>query len=133
MLEHLNAADVPRFLREAWRVLAPGAWLRIVVPDLHKHALDYVQSGDANEFLRAIHMAPPQTRSLLDRAKFLLVGARHHQWMYDGNSLLRLLTDYGFEDARCVPAGTTSIPDVGELDLAERSHESVYVEARRPL
>ena len=51
--------------------------------------------------------------------------------MYDGPSLLRLLTESGFSGARVVAAGETSIESPGPLDLREREDESVYVEARR--
>ena len=40
MLEHMLpiAGGGAQFLREAWRVLAPGGLLRIVTPDLAKYA-----------------------------------------------------------------------------------------------
>ena len=43
-----------------------------------------------------------------------------------------MLTAVGFEDARVLPDGITGIANPGSLDLAERSPESVFVEARRP-
>ena len=64
-------------------------------------------------------------------AKWVLVGPRHHLWMYDGDSLTRLLRDAGFKDVTVVPPGTTNIPDPGHLDLQQRAAESVYVEAVR--
>jgi hypothetical protein len=49
--------------------------------------------------------------------------------MYAASSLIRLLERHGFGDARELPAGQTTIPDPGPLDLREREEESVYVEA----
>jgi hypothetical protein len=46
--------------------------------------------------------------------------------------LSRLLTEAGFADAAVLPPGTARIEDPGELDLAERAAESVYVEAVQP-
>jgi hypothetical protein len=66
------------------------------------------------------------------RMKMALIGPRHHLWMYDGPSLARLLTDAGFTNVAIVPAGTTNIPEPGELDLAERADESTYVEGFQP-
>jgi hypothetical protein len=61
----------------------------------------------------------------------LALGEREHQWMYDGVSLCAMLVDAGFEDARVLPAGSAGIPDPGQLDLAERWPESVFIEARK--
>jgi hypothetical protein len=52
--------------------------------------------------------------------------------MYDGPSLCRLLEQQGFRDVRVWPAGETGIPIPGDLNLRERSPESVFVEARKP-
>ncbi len=65
-------------------------------------------------------------------AKWILVGPRHHLWMYDGASLARLLGEAGFDGAAVMPPGKTRIEEPGELDLAERAAESVYVEAVQP-
>lgn len=131
MLEHLDPEDARRFLGEARRLLAPGGILRVSVPDLARHVADYSASGDADAFVERAHMCVPRPKSLVARLKFFVVGPRHHQWMYDGRSLLRLLKTAGFSDPVVVEAGRTTIADPGALDLAERSDESVYVEARK--
>lgn len=131
MLEHLDPEDARRFLGEARRLLAPGGILRVSVPDLARHVADYSASGDADVFVERAHMCVPRPKSLVARLKFFVVGPRHHQWMYDGRSLLRLLKTAGFSDPVVVEAGRTTIADPGALDLAERSDESVYVEARK--
>jgi hypothetical protein len=61
-----------------------------------------------------------------------VIGSRLHQWMYDGRSLSRLLVSQGFVSPRVLKAGETQISDPKGLDLYERSHESVYVEATNP-
>ena len=60
------------------------------------------------------------------------MGARNHAWMYDGKSLTKLLEKHGFREVTLLPAGQTTIPDPGELDLREREEETVYIEARKP-
>jgi len=132
MLEHLDRNGADSFLREAYRILCPNGIIRIAVPDLMKHVAQYNDTGDADGFVQATHMCVAQPTSLAQRLRMLLVGARHHQWMYDGNSLSRLLHKHGFVEAKVVPAGRTSIPEPGDLNLEERSSESVYVEARKP-
>lgn len=129
MLEHLDRESARAFLAEVRRVLMPRAVVRIAVPDLRKLVEEYRVDADADAFVEHSLLTRPKPTKLLDRLKYMLVGDRHHQWMYDGESLVRLLAAAGFEDPRVIPAGSTQIADPGPLDLWERVEVSVYVEA----
>ncbi len=133
MLEHLDRAGANRFLKEVYRVLRPGGIIRVVVPDIKKQIEQYNQSGDADAFIEETHMCVTRPVTLAQKIKLLLVGTRHHQWMYDGNSLSKLTQQHGFVEAKILPPGKTGIPEPGALDLQERSDESVYVEAKKPI
>ncbi len=132
MLEHLDRNEVDKFLKEAFRVLRSGGIIRIAVPDIKKEVEQYSESGDADAFIESTHLCVPRPRTLAQRLRLLLVGTRHHQWMYDGNSLSRLLQKHGFVNTEVMPASQTEISDHEPLDLQERVSESVYVEAERP-
>lgn len=132
MIEHLDKSEARAFLAEVRRVLHPGGVVRIAAPDLSMIAEDYVATGDADRFVAGIHMGLDRPAGLRGWAKWTVVGPRHHLWMYDGESLARLLRETGFADVTVMPPGSTRIAGPGQLDLREREAESVYVEAVRP-
>ena len=130
MLEHLDQKEARLFLAEAKRVLRPGGIIRLSVPDIRKQVRQYIESNDADAFIAGTYLTQPRPRTLAQRLRILFVGTRHHQWMYDGLSLARLLLDHGFCEPRVMKAGETTIDNPHELDLYERATESVYVEAK---
>jgi predicted SAM-dependent methyltransferase len=132
MLEHLDRTAAEDFLRDATRVLVPGGHIRIAVPDLRRRVDKYLADGDADKFLDSMYLAVPTPRGIFRKLKYLVVGARHHAWMYDEVSLSKLLVAAGFKEVVSLPAGSTNIPDPGPLDLRQREDDSVYVEARWP-
>jgi SAM-dependent methyltransferase len=132
MVEHLDVDEVRQFLREARRVLIPGGIIRVAVPNVRYHVDRYIADGDADGLLARLYLTRSRPKTWRGKAAYLLVGDRQHQWMYDGASLCRLLALVGFDAPQVMPAGTTTITDPGALDLAERSPESVFVEATNP-
>jgi len=131
MLEHLDRAEARAFLGEVRRVLAPGAIVRLAVPDISRLVSGYLRSGDADAFVASTLLATSRPRGPVARLRAAVVGGRDHAWMYDGASLCQLLIANGFVDAQVLAAGETTIPLPAPLDLQERADESVYVEARR--
>ena len=132
MIEHIERKDVKGFLGETRRILKSGGQIRIAVPDIRYHVENYLQDEDADKFIEITHLTRNRPRTILERMKYLLVGDRNHLWMYDGNSLCQLLLAAGFADVQVMPSGTTTIVKPGQLDLKERSPESVFVEAVNP-
>ncbi len=161
VLEHVDRDAAPGFLHECRRVLRPGGWLRVVVPDLETVTREYLAVVDrlpdgateaehrfATEqiFDQMIVRVPrnrraqPRVVRLLEHA---LIGdtARSgvlHRWMYDRFSLAALLREVGFVDvARC--DATSSRVDGWscfhldtEPDGSIYKPGSLYVEGRRP-
>jgi predicted SAM-dependent methyltransferase len=131
MVEHLDREEAKRFLHEAWRVLAPGGIIRLAVPDIKKQVKQYLETGDADQFVEATYLTVSRPRRFSERLRLVLIGARHHHWMYDEKSLCMLLQKCGFKDAASIEPGRTRISDPGSLDLRERESESLYVEATK--
>ena len=132
MLEHLDADQAIRFFSEARRVLKPGGVLRIAVPDLRRRIERYRSDEDADAFVESLLLHRTRPTSVRQACLALVAGDRGHAWMYDGSSLVCLITRNGFEEAEVMPAGTSRMATSGALDLRERHDESVYVEAVRP-
>jgi predicted SAM-dependent methyltransferase len=133
MIEHLDKDEADKFLKAVYRLLCPNGVVRIVVPDIEKQVKLYLQEGDADAFVKGTLMCTSRPKTIVQKLKLLMVGTRHHQWMYDGKSLSRLLEKHGFIDPKILPPGQTTITDPGSLNLYEREPESVYVEARKPI
>jgi SAM-dependent methyltransferase len=129
MLEHLHPRDARLFLAEVKRVLRPGGIIRLALPDLEMIVRAYIAHGDADTMVESTLLATPVCSGVLGKLRFLVVGNRHHLWMYDGRSLCRLLAACGFSEATVMSAGSTRIPYASPLDLNERADQSVYVEA----
>jgi predicted SAM-dependent methyltransferase len=132
MFEHLDQQEVVLFLREAQRILCSGGIIRLAVPDIRMRVEKYIATNNADAFVESTSMTTPRPRTLSKRLGILLVGTRHHQWMYDGLSLSRLLEAQGFISPLILKAGETQINAPQNLDLYERADESVYVEAVYP-
>lgn len=132
MLEHLDQKEAQRYLREARRVLMHGGIIRFGVPNIRRLVDEYSRTGDADAMLSATMLTRENPRGLLQRLSYLFLGDRGHKWLYDGPSLQKLLTAAGFINAQVLPAGSTTIPNPGTLDLREREAESMYVEAVNP-
>ena len=128
MVEHLSQKGARSFLKEVKRVLKVGGVVRIAVPDLRIAVDDYLETNDADAFMRGILVQAPEINTLKQKINLFISGYRHHQWMYDGTSLSRLLIEMGFSSAEVCKDGKTNIIDADGLNLHEREEQSVYVE-----
>ena len=128
MVEHLSQKGVRSFLSEVKRILKVGGVVRIAVPDLRIAVDDYLEINDADAFMRGILVQAPEINTLKQKINLFVSGYRHHQWMYDGASLSKLLTKMGFSSVEICKDGKTNIIDADGLNLYEREEQSVYVE-----
>ena len=131
MLEHLDRAEALKFISESKRVLKKGGVIRLALPDLKIAIRDYIETEDADAFVEKIYMGLDRPKTLMDRLKLLIIGTRHHHWMYDGKSISALLKCNGFSLTTILPAGETTIVDYEPLNLREYEGWSVYVEAKK--
>ena len=130
MLEHLTKNDAINFLKESRRVLKNNGIIRTVIPDIKYLVNNYMKSKDADTFIENT-LLTEEYPTLKSKIKYLFLGSRNHQWMYDENSLSKLLTSAGFNNPQIMKHGHTNIKDHGNLDLSERATGSVCIEAFR--
>jgi predicted SAM-dependent methyltransferase len=128
MFEHLSREGGEKFLKEALRVLEVDGVLRISVPDLKKYIEIYLKNNDADQLMEDLLVTAPPVNTLKQKLRLFVSGYRHHQWMYDGNSLANLMTELGFRNVKVQEAGKTLVNNPGALNLSERSEQSLYVE-----
>ncbi len=116
LLEHLHRDDALQLLGEVHRILKPGGWVRICVPDL-AHALTLFRDGKkevALEYFFSINWAGALNR---------------HQYMYDAELLNRAFSKSGFVNIVPRTFQEGEVPDLAALD--NRPEETLFMEARK--
>ena len=129
MIEHLRADEALAFLRECHRVLAPGAGIRLIAPDLEGMARAYVED-DGEWFERAF----PYLDDSVDAINLIFHQGGAHHFIYDARALVALLRRAGFEQAWPSSFDRTQLDDrslVQDVDDPLRTIKSVYAEAIR--
>lgn len=134
MIEHMARSQGLQLVRECCRVLEPGGMLRLATPDLSAMVESYGQgwsrAGEpaADAFMGGLGHFVEQPGSRLGGVLRRLFTAPH-QWLYDAESLTRLLEEGGFVDVAERDFRESALPDI---DLLEERLGSLFVEARRP-
>jgi predicted SAM-dependent methyltransferase len=145
-LEHLHFEEARHLLRECFRVLQPGGFLRLVVPDLQLLVREYLEELDgqglapdcaADRLCRRLDMrAPQQGRGhLLYRVYSSVKDFHTHKWMYDGESLGRRMLEAGFVSVSRRAYLESDIAGIEEVERRERfdNHRGICLEGMKPL
>jgi len=122
LLEHLYPVEVLNLLKEIHRILEPGRWLRVAVPDLRKY-VDYYNGVDVDE---RFHMWPTGCEAIRS-----LTQNYGHRSTWDADLLQRFLREAGFANIKEVHfrEGT----DIHLcIDSESRRWETLYMEAQKP-
>lgn len=133
-LEHMPPEVAQRLLERCHRALAPGALIRICLPNLEAGAREYLKARDegeegaADRFLDFLYLSPQPHGNALRRTAVRLLH-RPHGWMYDVDSCALRLREAGFVDITQRAMGEGECPDVKLLD---QRAESFFLEACKP-
>lgn len=129
-VEHLETREeLPAFLRDCHRALAPGGVLRVIVPDAERYLRAYCAPDDSG--FRELAVPDPFPEDLptrMDVVNHVFHQWHEHRWAYDFETLERRLADAGF--ARVVRASyrDSRLPDLAS-DREVHAPYSLYVEA----
>jgi predicted SAM-dependent methyltransferase len=127
VLEHFTQEEGFALLREVLRVLRPCGVFRIVVPD--------------GEFVLRTYLEAPHElvsyRGEGDETAMEMVNSffrqrYEHQFMFDRETLKRLLSKAGFRDVTPSAFGRTESQLALAIDDEKYARESLYIEARKP-
>ena len=113
MVEHLPLRGARNCFRNAFRVLKAGGVLRIVVPDLDHLIAGYSKQA-AYDWAVSVFEADQVAEKNM------------HHFMYNSESMAKLLREAGFADIRQVAYRVGSCPDIDRLD---NRPDSLFMEA----
>ncbi len=120
-LEHLYPNQAYLFLSEIFRILKPGCWLRIIVPDMRKIVEYYNGNNDLFDFKYRIEAISHSTQNY----------GHHSAW--DEELLTSVLKLHGFINIKCVEYGKEGTDSRLIKETETRKFESLAMEAQKPL
>ncbi len=140
VLEHLTRRHAQNFVREAYRVLAPGGVLRLVVPDLERLARLYLEHKanraangiTADEFMEQLRTSPDYSDAALPLKIYrAYLDTLSHKWMYDAASLTQLMGDAGFSQLKSCGYLESRVPQIAQVERAHRLEDGLCIEGVR--
>jgi len=131
-LEHLQYEHARRFLAECHRVLEPGGWLRVIVPDAGRYCEAYVKN-DTEFFKRLERLGgaaePLSTPMQVINQAFRMGG--DHLFAWDFETLRMALAEAGFPRVERSRMGDDARGAVIDGNDWWRELESLYVDATK--
>ena len=129
-VEHLETREeLPAFLRDCHRALAPGGVLRVIVPDAKRYLEAYCR-GDLSGY-RELEVPDPFPEDLptrMDVINHVFHQWHEHRWAYDFETLAHRLTAAGFAKIECSRYLHSRDPKLAS-DRDVHAPYSLYVEA----
>jgi len=113
-----------RLLKECFRVLKPGGFFSVCVPNagLYLNAYSHPESFDASFILYQPAIISEQKMDIINYIAYM---DGEHRYMFDQDNLVQVLSQAGFVNV--CPRNFDS-----ELDSPERKRESVYAICSKP-
>lgn len=125
-LEHLDPYQGLQFLAECRRLLRPGAWMRIAMPDLD----DIIRRSADGTWREQVWLKALGDHVVATRAEMINMAFRNwgHQWLYDREELERRLREAGFSTWQFAEWGRSRNPALCGMESRAESILLVDVE-----
>ena len=130
-IEHLEFGDVVNLLKECYRVLIPGSYIRIIVPDVGIYIREYVKHSNGEKSAMPYAEGDAQYGIYTPMMSINRIFHAHgHRFIYDFETLKIILEKAGFAK---VARQSFKVGDdqMLLLDTPFREVESLYVEAKK--
>ena len=125
-LQELSYEDVVPALGELRRVLKPGGVIRLVLPDLDA-GIEAYRRGAREHFL----VPDEDVESLGGKFVVHMLWYGHSRLLFTRDFLEELLRKAGFSDVAQCAYRVTASPYAEIVELDDREHESLFVEATK--
>jgi SAM-dependent methyltransferase len=132
-IEHISFDSALFVLREFYRVMQPGAYVRIIVPDFEVYIDKYNGFRETGELSMPYASGDARSDGIYSPAMSVnrIFRGHGHQFIYDFATFAVTLRSVGFDEINKASFGHGAAPSL-ILDTPGREIESLYVEARRP-
>ena len=133
-IEHIPFDAAFFVFREFYRMMKPGTYIRIIVPDFEIYVNKYVLFRTTGELSMpyAIHDARADGIYFPVMSVNRVFREHSHQFMYDFPTMAAMLQKVGFVEVNKKRFGEGANPSL-ILDTPSRAMKSLYVEAQKPL
>ncbi len=127
IMEHFDFDEGARIYAEFYRILKKGGVLKIVVPDLEKYCLNYI-----NKNIEWFKITEPEVSSPALGINKMIYN-NFHKVFYDFDTLRGMLIDAGFKIVVRSSLKGSAVKELNDCDSAEALKEvqSLYVEATK--
>jgi ubiquinone/menaquinone biosynthesis C-methylase UbiE len=122
------------FFRELHRMLRPGGALRLSFFDFDQKVNEYRQHKNTVEFFQQMPLGVREF-NFRTKLKFLFSPNMQNGLPLNAETMTFILKQQDFQDIRLLVAGETTLDAslTGNLNLSERSGETIYIECKKAL
>jgi predicted SAM-dependent methyltransferase len=136
VLEHLSLSDFRKALTNTYNILKPGGAFRLVMPDLHAMAEEYIKNK-INNTSASIDFIKNTGMGLEFRARgfktFIksFFGNSRHLWLWDYESTIAELEKTGFKNIRKCKFNDSSVAEFKLVEDEGRFSNAIALEITR--